>query len=235
MKFISVVIAAYNEEKNLPKCLDVIKDQNYPKEKYEIIVVDNNSVDKTAEIARSYDAKVVKEEKQGNTFAVKKGMDAAGGEIIAMVDADTIVEKNWLVDISKAFENENVVGVTGMGIIKSGNKLLDKFEQKFYEYFLKAHFLIGKPHITGFNLAVRKTAYDKIGGLDARFTMSPDVDLGLRLEKVGKVVFDKNIKAVTSFRRWQNHPIDAFITYFKGYLWTVWFRKPPPVKQKVIR
>lgn len=235
MKLISVVIAAYNEEKNLPKCLAALVSQNFPKEKYEIIVVDNNSSDKTAEIARSYGCEVIKEERQGNTFAVKRGMDSANGEIIAMVDADTIAEKNWLLDISKIFEDEKIVGLTGMGNVKSGNKLFDLFEEKFYEYFLNIHFLIGKPHITGFNLAVRKSAYDKIGGLDARFTMSPDIDLGLRLGKVGKVVFDKNIKAVTSFRRWQQNPFDAFITYAKGYLWTVWFRKPPPVKQKVIR
>ena len=194
MKLISVVIAAFNEEENLPKCLDALVSQNFPKDKYEIIVVDNNSVDKTAEIALSYGAEVIKEEKQGNTYAVKKGMDSAAGEIIAMVDADTIVEKNWLTDIAKVFEDENIVGLTGMGEIKSGNKLLDIFGQKFYEYFLKINFLIRKPHITGFNLAVRKSAYDKIGGLDARFTMSPDIDLGLRLGRVGKVIFDKNIK-----------------------------------------
>ncbi|PIR80261.1 MAG: hypothetical protein COU25_00995, partial [Candidatus Levybacteria bacterium CG10_big_fil_rev_8_21_14_0_10_35_13] len=234
-KLISVVIAAYNEEKNLPKCLDSITNQNFPKENYEIIVVDNNSKDKTAEIARSFGATVIREEKQGNTFAVKKGMDSAGGKIIAMADADTIVEKNWLLDIAKVFEDENIVGFTGMGEIKSGNKFLDIFEKLFYEYFLKLHFLVGKPHITGFNLAVRKSAYEKIGGLDERFTMSPDIDLGLRLSRVGKVVFDKNIVAQTSFRRWQETPIDAFITYAKGYLWTVWFRKPPPVKQRVIR
>lgn len=235
MKLISVVIAAYNEEKNLPKCLAALVSQNFPKSGYEIIVVDNNSKDKTAEIARSFGATVVEEEKQGNTFAVKKGMDSATGEIIAMVDADTIVEKNWLLDISKTFEDENVVGLTGMGYVKTGNKLLDKLEQKFYKYFLVTHFLIGKPHFMGFNLAVRKSAYEKIGGIDERFTMSPDIDLGLRVSKVGKVVFDKNLKVLTSFRRWQETPIDAFITYAKGYLWTVWFRKPPPVKQKVIR
>lgn len=235
MILISVVIAAYNEEKNLPKCLDALVSQNFPKEKYEIVVVDNNSVDKTAKIARKYGARVVKEEKQGNTFAVKKGMDSASGEIIAMVDADTIVEKNWLTDIAKVFENEKIVGLTGMGYIKSGNWLLDILEKSLYQVFLNIHFLIGKPHTMGFNLAVRKSAYERIGGINEKFTMSPDIDLGLRLKSQGKVVFDKNITVITSFRRWQETPIDAFITYAKGYLWTIWFRKPPPVKQKVIR
>ena len=235
MKLICVVITAFNEEKNLPKCLEALTNQNFPKENYDIIVVDNNSTDKTAEIARSFGAEVINERKQGNTFAAKLGMDSATGEIIAMVDADTVVDRNWLFEISKVFRNPKIVAATGMGYVKSGSKLMDIFEQNFYEYFLKLHYLIGKPHITGFNLAVRKTAYDKIGGINEKFTMSPDIDLGLRIKKEGKVIFDKNMRALTSLRRWQETPFDAFTTYFKGYLWAVWFRKPPPVKQKVIR
>lgn len=235
MKLISVVIAAYNEEENLPSCLQSLKDQDFQKDNFEIIVVDNNSTDKTAEIAKDFGARVLLETKQGNTFAAKAGMDSADGEIIAMMDADTIADKNWLTEIAKAFEDPKIVAATGMGYVKSGSKLMDFLERFFYEYFLKLHFLIGKPHIMGFNLAVRKSAYRKIGGIDQRFTMSPDIDLGLRIKKEGKVVFDKNIRSQTSFRRWQETPIDAFITYAKGYLWTVWFRKPPPVKQKVIR
>lgn len=235
MKRISVIIAAYNEEQNLPKCLTAIVSQDFPKDQYEIIVVDNNSIDKTAEIARSFGTRVLIEEKQGNTFAVKKGMDNADAQIIAMVDADTIVDKNWLSEISKVFEDENIVGLTGMGYVKSGNKFIDIFERLFYEYFLKFHFLIGKPHITGFNLALRKTAYEKIGGIDINFVMSPDIDLGLRLKRVGKIVFDKKMRALTSFRRWQETPGNAFITYLEGYFWAVWLRRPPPVKQKVIR
>lgn len=235
MKLISVVIAAYNEEKNLPSCLQSLKDQDFPKDNFEIIVVDNNSTDKTAEIAKSFGAKVLLEKKQGNTFAAKLGMDSASGEIIAMLDADTIADKNWLSEIYKIFQNPKIVAATGMGYVKSGSKLMDFFERLFYEYFLKFHYLIGKPHITGFNLAVRKTAYDKIGGINPRFTMSPDIDLGLRIKKEGKVVFDKNMRALTSFRRWQETPGNAFTTYAKGYLWAVWLRKPPPVRQKVIR
>ena len=96
MKLVTVVIAAYNEEKDLPKCLTAITTQNFPKDDYEIIVVDNNSTDKTAEIAKSFGVKVITETKQGNTFAVKKGMDGAMGEIIANTDADTVVFSDWL-------------------------------------------------------------------------------------------------------------------------------------------
>ena len=65
--------------------------------------------------------------------------------------------------------------------------------------------------------------------------MSPDIDLGLRMNKKGKVVLVNDMNVVTSFRRWSNNPLDAFWTYLKGYLWSVWLRRPPPVKQNVIR
>jgi len=209
--------------------------QDFPKENFQIIVVDNNSTDKTVEIAKSYGAKVIVEEKQGNTFAAKRGMDSAESELVAMMDADTVAYPNWLTEIDKAFSDPKVIALTGMAVIKSGNKLIDIFSDLYYRFFLFINFLIGKPHLTGFNLAVRKSAYDKVGGIDSRFTMSPDVDLGIRMGKIGKVIFAKNVKAHTSFRRWQENPLEALITYFKGYLWTVWFRTPPPVKQRAVR
>ncbi len=235
MKKISVVVSAYNEEENLPKCLDAILHQTMSRKDYEIVVVDNNSTDKTVEIAKSYGARVIKEEKQGNTFAVSTGLKNAQGEIITSTDSDTIVSPNWLGVIYKAFEDKKVVGATGTIKIKSTSKIFNVFSEKGYEYFLRFNFLIGKAHFSGFNFAVRKSVFDEIGGLDEKYIMSPDVDLGLRMNKKGKVVFLKDMVVTTSFRRWRKTPLDAFWTYAKGYIWSVWLRKPPPVKQKIIR
>ena len=178
---------------------------------------------------------MVKEEEQGNTPAVKKGMDSATGEIIANTDADTVVFPDWLATIKKIFEDKKVVAATGSAYVKTGNPLSDFVYRKLYNSFIGFNFLIGKPHMTGFNMIVRKKVYDEIGGIDAAFTMSPDVDLGLRMAKKGKVVFSTKLKAVTSFRRWQTTPLEAFKVYAKGYFWTIWFRKPPPVAQKPVR
>lgn len=232
---ISVVVAAYNEEKNLPSCLESVLSQDFPKDEYEILVVDNNSKDKTVEIAKKYGARVVTEVRQGNTYAISKGMNSANGEIIATLDADTIARPNWLSLIKETFSDENVVGATGNADIKSGSKIMDFLSPILYRAFLQFNFLIGKPHLTGFNLVVRKKAYDKVGGINEKFTMSPDVDLGLRIGKIGKVVYVDKMRVLTSFRRWQDNPLKTIYTYMSGYLWTVWFRKPPPVKQNVIR
>lgn len=232
---ISVVVAAFNEEKNLPSCLESVLNQDFPKDEYEIVVVDNNSTDKTVEIAKKYGARVVTEKRQGNTYAISKGMSSTKGEIIATLDADTIAEPNWLSLMKKTFEDKNVVGATGNADIKSGNKFLDWMSPKLYGAFLRFNFLIGKPHLTGFNLVVRKKAFDEVGGINEKFTMSSDVDLGLRVGKKGKVVYVDDMRVITSFRRWQDNPLKTISTYLAGYFWTVWLRRPPPVKQKVIR
>lgn len=233
--YISVLVTAYNEEKDLPLCLDSIRNSDYDKEKYEIIVVDNNSIDKTASIAEKYGARVIKENKQGNTFAVSTGMKAAKGQIIAMTDADSIVSKSWLSEIDKLFSDDSIVAATGTADISTRSKVFNITSEFFYELFLKFNSLLGKPHLTGFNLVVRKSALEKIGGIDERFTMSPDVDLGLRIKKEGRVVFSNKLKVITSFRRWEENPFKTFKTYLTGYIYTVWLRKPPPVAQNVVR
>ena len=235
MKKISVVITAYNEEKNLPDCLTALNNQTLPKEDFEIIVVDNNSKDKTAEVAKSFGATVVSETRQGNTFALSKGLSSGDGEVLASIDADTIADKDWLQVILKIFEDKNVAGATGNVIINSGNGFFDFLSEKFYEYFFRFNFLIGKPHFCGFNFAIRKSVYDAIGGVNEKFTMSPDVDLGLRAAKKGKIKFVKDMLVLTSIRRWQENASNTFVIYLKGYLWAAWFRIPPPVKQNVVR
>ncbi len=232
---ISVVVAAYNEEEYLPRCLTAVTSQNFPKEEYEIVVVDNNSTDKTAEIAKSFGARVIREEKQGNTYAISRGMNEAKGEIIANTDADTVVAPDWLNRIKEIFNDPKVVAATGTANMDTGNRFFNWLSGDFYEGFLKFNFLLGKTHITGFNMVVRKSAFEKIGGINEKFTMSSDVDLGLRMGKVGKVVLSSKLKATTSVRRWESSPLSTLFAYFKSYIYVVWLRKPPPVKQNVVR
>jgi len=84
---ISVIIPAANEEKTLPFCLASLKKQTFSN--FEVIVIDNNSTDKTAAVAQKFGAKVVSEKKQGIIYARERGFQEAKGEIIARTDADT--------------------------------------------------------------------------------------------------------------------------------------------------
>lgn len=230
---ISVVIPAFNEERLIRNCLDQIKKQSFSN--FELIVVDNNSTDATATIAKEYGAKVIFEKKRGNTFALNTGMLNADCEIIAVTDADTKPDENWLKEIAKIFSDQNVSAMTGSAQVDIKSPLLRSFCGAMYDVFIKINFMLQKPHLSGFNLAVRKRDFILTGGLNLNFKMSSDVDLGLRIKKYGKVVFVRQAIVKTSSRRWDDNFLKTFLEYFIGYLYAVWLRKPPPVRQTVIR
>ena len=233
--FISVVVPAFNEEKYLPLCLRAQKAQSFPKNNYEVIVVDNNSTDSTAKIAKDFGATVISEPKQGYVFALNRGMKEANGAIIAVTDSDTQVYPNWLSLIKEAFDEENVVAVSGIAKVNTGSSILDLIMNSIFKLFAIITAMIGKPNINGFNFAVRRDAFKKVGGLNTDFKMSPDVDLGMRLKEIGEVRVLNNLTVNTSPRRWQKGFIPALLEYAKGYIYAAWLRKPPNVRQKVIR
>lgn len=225
--FISVVIPAYNEETYLPACLDALNKQTYPKDKFEIIVVDNNSKDKTSKIAKASGALVITEKSQGHVFALNAGMNKAHGEIIATTDADTRVNKNWLKIIERAFRDPEVVAVTGPAWYHSQSKTKRYFVKYSYYLYLKLHFAVGKPSLSGLNLAVRRSAFYKINGLDTRYRIFSDVELGLRIKEVGKVLFCKELSVISSPRRWEKGSLEDYYKYFNSYFKTVWLLQPP--------
>lgn len=231
---ITVVVPAFNEEKYLRHCLESLRKQNY-KSSYETIVVDNNSTDKTPQVAKEFGAKVISEKKQGYVFALKRGMDEAKGEIIAVTDADCEVAPNWLEEIAKVFKDKKIIGLTGNCRLSSPSKSFEDVSHIMFHFFLVGTFRMRKPNMNGLNCAIRRDVYKRIGGIDTRFTMSPDVDLGMRLKKYGKVVYLKDLIVSTSARRFENRIFQALLEYGKGYVYSVWLRKPPPVEQSVIR
>src|SRR5438045_2121373 len=113
---ISVVIPAYNEEKLIGTCLDSLAAQVTSK-KFEIIVVNNNSTDKTTEIikhhSRNLNVRVVDERRKGRGIARATGFRNAKGLIIFSTDSDAIVPHDWIEETLRYFENPRVIAVTG--------------------------------------------------------------------------------------------------------------------------
>ena len=131
---ISLVIPAYNEEKYIADCLKSVfsSSANF----FEIIVVDNNSNDRTREIASSFEGvKVFLEERAGVMNARKRGVDESKGDIIAFIDADTKMINGWYEKIVDKFSDPKVVTLSGPYIYENIS-FLNKTLIFFYWYFL---------------------------------------------------------------------------------------------------
>ena len=124
---VSVVVPAFNAEKLIERCLESLKNQTVSP--YEIIVVDNNSTDRTAAIAEQYGVIVVKESRQGIAWARDAGFLKASGDIIARCDADCVTPKTWVETITKYYSTtptERYKGITGSGYYTTKSELLGK-------------------------------------------------------------------------------------------------------------
>lgn len=220
---ISVVIGAYNEEKYLPFALQSLNEQKRRAD--EIIVVDNNSTDKTSEIARTYNTRVLKERRQGYVYSVNKGLMSAKHDIIAVTDADTVVPRDWLMEIEKAFHDRDVVGVaTPMDTFDS--RFYSKLISYVYNPFVKMHYKLNLPFMAGMSMAVRRDVLHLLGGYDLRYKTGADVELGVRLRKHGKIQFLSHVIVKTSSRRFKKSPVNSSIKHSKSYVYAMWIKKP---------
>ena len=111
---VSVVVPAYNEEKLLARCLLSLTNQTFPRQDYEVIVVNNASTDKTVQIAEKYADQVIDESQKGLMFARQAGFQAAKGKYILRTDADAFVPFNWIEQVVGTFQKyPHAVAVSG--------------------------------------------------------------------------------------------------------------------------
>src|SRR5699024_7593182 len=95
-------------------CIKSLKKQTYPKDFFEIIVIDNNSTDKSMDIAKKFNVKIIKEKKKGSYAARNAGIKIAKGSIIAFIDVDCIARDDWIDRAISIFEqDENISLVSG--------------------------------------------------------------------------------------------------------------------------
>ncbi|MBS7657519.1 glycosyltransferase [Candidatus Bathyarchaeota archaeon] len=128
---VSLIIPAYNEEKTIGKILKNIKRMDYPKNKLEVIVVDDGSKDKTYEIAKKFRSKRVKvftKPNGGKSSALNFGIKKARGEFVAVVDADTFLEKDALKNCMKYFSEKKVAAVTTHILVSKKKSFLERMQ-----------------------------------------------------------------------------------------------------------
>ncbi|HET7319982.1 MAG TPA: glycosyltransferase family 2 protein [Candidatus Saccharimonadales bacterium] len=205
-KRVSIVIPVYNEEERLGACLHAIAAQTV--EPFEVIVVDNNSTDNTAAVARLYPfVAVLQEKRQGVVYARTTGFNAASGDIIGRIDADTVLAPDWVESLEQIFSDKGVDAVSGAITYHDlpNRQLFGKVELFFRSRIAKK--MGDEVFLYGANMAIRKSAWRKArphlcnaGG------MHEDFDLAIHAEEAGAhVVFDKSLRADVSLRRFDTN------------------------------
>jgi cellulose synthase/poly-beta-1,6-N-acetylglucosamine synthase-like glycosyltransferase len=200
---ISILIAARNEEKYLPACLDSISKLNYPKHLTEVIVLDDRSDDRTGEIATEYCAKYnyiklyrIQDSKAGlagKMNVLSQGIEYATGEIILVTDADCVVNENWANAIVSYFTNKTgmVGGVTLLSKANTKETLFCKIQALdwlFLQGVASGSAGSGYPtSILGNNFAFRKQVYAETGGYESiGFSLTEDMVLMRAVQKLDK-------------------------------------------------
>ena len=201
---LSIVIPAYNEELHLRACLTAVAAQTV--KPFEVIVVDNGSTDKTAEIARSFSfVRIAKEPKRGLIHARSTGYDAANGDVIARTDADAIVAPDWIEQIQNVFSDGNVDAVSGViGLYDVPfERFFASIELFFRRYIARNLAKHGQLFLYGGNMAMRRELWQNMA---AKVCQKPeyheDIDLAAHLaSEPFTVAFDERMKVKVSARR----------------------------------
>lgn len=219
---VSIVVPAFNEEKLLPICLQHLQRQDF-KGSWEIIVVNGPSTDKTQEIASSLADKVVRVNRLGVGLARKKGCEVASAPIIAVTDADVFVPTNWLSRITEYFRTHpEAIAVSGPYIF-TNNWLLDILSLIIRPIaYAIARLTTGAVPMNGANSAFRRKAYSLAGGYDPKIIALEDIDLAMRLRKIGEIAYLPTLIVKTTDRRFRgrilSHIIESLIPAFMNRL-----------------
>jgi glycosyltransferase involved in cell wall biosynthesis len=170
---ISVVVCAYNGDQLIEKCLTSLEGCGYPD--LEIIVCNDGSTDRTAEIARSFACRVLDLPRVGLGSARNAGLAAATGEIIAFMDADAFCHPEWPFYLALSLEDDNVVATGGPNYPVPGARLVERAVSLSpggpVEVLLSDD---RAEHVPGCNMAFRAATLEEIGGFDPVYTAAGD-------------------------------------------------------------
>jgi glycosyltransferase involved in cell wall biosynthesis len=211
--FVSVIIPVLNGEQTIEDCLFSLLRMDFPPERQEILVVDNGSTDRTAEIVKRFPVRYLWEERKGAPCARNKGIKASRGEILAFTDGDCIVSQGWLREMVQPFAEESVGGVAGEVVACPPRTPAERYAARVRhlspQKYLSRPLL---PFAVFANLAFRRDVFGRIGLLDEALFQGDSTDFctrflrgtGLQLKYAPKaVVFHRHRRTAWGFFRQQ--------------------------------
>lgn len=240
---VSVIIPAYNEEHDLPATLASLAAQTTPP--FEVLVIDNNSTDHTADVVRSWQRQLpmlqlLHEPRRGVVFARNTGIRRATGDILARTDADTVLAPDWIANMTAFFaqpQHDTVVAVTGPHVYTGLPTWFSWLQNACFLWF--SRWLFGSVFLTGPNMALRRRAVQQCRACQEQclssFGYIEDADLGHHMREIGSLAYVPTMCVRTASDRLLLHPWTFFVLYPLRVLMTAWGRHraapimvPPP-------
>lgn len=214
---LSLVIPVFNEEDHIEACLNAIIGQTI--RPAEVIVVDNNSTDKTLELVKQYPfVKILKVKRQGVLYARNRGFNVARSDIIARIDADSILPPRWVETVLRTFKGTSFAAVTGpvdyydMPFPNFNHQFDHLMRSSIYNWSPKSPFLFGS------NMAITRDAWRGVKPtLCTDNYIHEDLDLAVHLYKSGQsILYSKDFLSGASGRRYNDSPT-RFYRYMSIY------------------
>jgi len=187
---VSIIIPVYNESKNIKKCLKQVYASNYPKELYEIIVIDDGSTDNTIKIVKSFkNIRLFQTAHKGKTVALNYGIKYAKYEIIMLLDADTMLNSDALGKLVAPFKEKTVGATIGTYNVSNRQNLLTAFQTIEYSYnnLVRMGFsrlFHDSVWFYGAMSCYRKSVLENIGYIHSDI-LAEDMDIAIRLQNKG--------------------------------------------------
>ena len=239
---LSIVVPAYNEESYLSDCLSYVQAEvgRYTENGLiEVLVVDNASTDRTAEVAGSFaGVRVVREPQKGLTRARQKGLMEASGDILAFIDADTRMPEGWIGRLLESFsQNSRVVCVSGPYIYYDSRRLERILIRLYWIFLAVPSYWITRYMAVGGNFAAKREALLRIDGFDTNIAFyGEDTNIARRLAAVGKVWFRMSMPMYTSPRRLHTEGLfRTALKYAAHFLYEVILKRPTTGSYRDVR
>jgi glycosyltransferase involved in cell wall biosynthesis len=198
---VSLVIPVYNEAERIGRCLETVATQSVAP--YEVIVVDNNSTDATAQVAAKFPfVRVISAKRQGVVHARNRGFNAARGDIIGRIDADSRLPEDWVATVQELFSEPKLDAVSGA--ISYHDLPLRKIAGAIDLSLRRraARMMGDEVFLQGANMAIRRSAWSLVKRqLCGHGGLHEDFDLAIHLSEAGHTVrFDDRLTASISAR-----------------------------------
>lgn len=183
--FISVVVPVLNRANMIGSLLDSLLRQDYPKERYEIIVVDNGSSDGTPHVVERYPVRLLEETRRCSAYVARnRGIEASRGTLIAFTDSDCVAASNWLRALVAGWNDLEFGAFAGQILGYAPRTLVARFLTRRWSIdYHNSQIFPYLPYAPTGNVAYRRRIFELVGSFDEALPSGGDTDLAWRMQE----------------------------------------------------